>query len=69
MHLYSPSSTFMFVSHLFDLKKKEKPCINTLMGHSGAVVDISWSYDESLLASCDINGMVILWTRRINNRS
>jgi len=56
--------------YIFDLKKKEKPCINTLMGHSGAVVDVSWSYDESLLASCDVTGMVILWARRhINNET
>lgn len=49
----------------FDMRKKDKP-INTLMGHGGTVTAVSWAYDESLLASADANGMVILWTRKLN---
>jgi WD repeat-containing protein 13 len=48
---------------IYDEIRDDSPCINELMGHSGAVLDVSWNYDESLLASCDDTGAVILWKR------
>eukprot|EP00026_Physarum_polycephalum_P005674 Phypoly_transcript_05709.p1 GENE.Phypoly_transcript_05709~~Phypoly_transcript_05709.p1 ORF type:complete len:510 (+),score=101.27 Phypoly_transcript_05709:74-1603(+) len=49
--------------YFFDMKKKDKP-VNSLMGHSACVANVSWSSDESLLASADLGGMVILWSRK-----
>lgn len=40
--------------------------INRLQGHRDTVTDVSWSYDETLLASCDASGTVIVW-KRIKN--
>lgn len=37
--------------------------INRLQGHRDTVTDVSWSYDETLLASCDASGTVIVWKR------
>lgn len=44
-------------------KKGRTSPINQLAGHSGAVLDVQWNHDESLLASADETGMVILWKR------
>jgi len=50
--------------YLFDVERNaDRACINTLAGHSAAVLDVSFSHDESLLASCDSDGMVIVWKR------
>ena len=49
--------------YFFDVERETKPCVNKLQGHSAPVLDVSFNYDESLLASCDALGMVIVWKR------
>lgn len=49
--------------YFFDVERAEKPCVNKLLGHSAPVLDVCWNYDESLLASCDTEGTVIVWKR------
>lgn len=49
--------------YFFDLEKEHKPCVNKLQGHSATVIDVCFNYDESLLASSDARGMVIIWKR------
>lgn len=34
-----------------------------LQGHSKPVLDVCFSYDESLLASCDSSGIIIIWKK------
>lgn len=46
----------------FDIEKACKSSVK-LFGHSAPVLDASFNYDESLLASCDTSGMVIVWRR------
>lgn len=48
---------------LYDITRDERPLVNRLQGHLAAVVDVSWSADESLLASGDADGVCILWKR------
>ncbi|XP_065659902.1 WD repeat-containing protein 13 isoform X2 [Hydra vulgaris] len=48
--------------YFFNIDEPLKP-INTLLGHSAPVLDVCWNYDESLLASCDAEGTVIIWKR------
>ncbi|XP_013417512.1 WD repeat-containing protein 13-like [Lingula anatina] len=49
--------------YFFDVEKDQKQCVNKLQGHSAAVLDVCFNYDESLLASCDAEGTVIIWSR------
>ncbi|CAL1540519.1 unnamed protein product [Lymnaea stagnalis] len=49
--------------YFFDVTKENKPCVNKLLGHSAPVIDVAFNCDESLLASSDANGMVIIWKR------
>ena len=56
----SESTEILFYSTKFGASN----AINRLMGHASPVLDVSWSYDETLLASCDMSGVVILWKRR-----
>ncbi|XP_013789915.1 WD repeat-containing protein 13-like [Limulus polyphemus] len=49
--------------YFFDVERERKPCLNKLQGHSAPVLDVCFNYDESLLASSDAEGMVIVWKR------
>ena len=49
--------------YFFDVTKDSKSCINKLQGHSAAILDVAFSNDESMLASCDAVGVVIVWKR------
>ncbi|XP_037964679.2 WD repeat-containing protein 13 [Plutella xylostella] len=41
----------------------EQPVVNKLQGHAAPVLGVSFSYDESLLATSDVTGLVIIWRR------
>ncbi|GCC42646.1 hypothetical protein chiPu_0026764, partial [Chiloscyllium punctatum] len=49
--------------YFFDVERVTKAMVNKLQGHSAAVLDVSFNCDESLLASSDTKGMVIIWRR------
>ncbi|XP_041364617.1 WD repeat-containing protein 13-like [Gigantopelta aegis] len=49
--------------YFFDVTKESKSCVNKLLGHSAPVLDVCFNCDESLLASCDAQGLVIIWKR------
>ncbi|CAG0892667.1 unnamed protein product [Darwinula stevensoni] len=51
------------VIYFFDLEREQKSCFNTLQGHSSPVLDVAFNYDESLLASSDASGLVIVWKK------
>ncbi|XP_043216605.1 WD repeat-containing protein 13-like [Amphibalanus amphitrite] len=52
--------------YLFDVERDLKPCVNKLQGHSAAVLDVSFNRDESLLATGDASGIVIVWKRQLS---
>ncbi|XP_060832438.1 WD repeat-containing protein 13-like [Bombus pascuorum] len=51
--------------HLLDSARKGKAAkINRLEGHATPTIALSFNYDESLLASADHQGLIILWRNR-----
>ncbi|XP_072044638.1 WD repeat-containing protein 13-like [Amphiura filiformis] len=54
--------------YFFDIERSSKPCVNKLQGHSAPVLAVCFNYDESLLASSDADGLVIIWKREQKNR-
>lgn len=46
-----------------DKKACKVTLVNQLAGHAGTIIDLAWNNDESLLASCDKDGVVIMWKR------
>jgi WD40 repeat protein len=48
--------------HLLDSTREGKAArINRLHGHATPTLALSFNYDESLLASADHDGLIILW--------
>ncbi|XP_049868811.1 WD repeat-containing protein 13-like [Pectinophora gossypiella] len=43
--------------------RADNPVVNKLQGHAAPVLGVSFSYDESLLATSDVTGLVIIWRR------
>lgn len=39
-------------------------CIHMLRGHSGDVLDLSWSPDQKYLASCSVDNTILIWNAR-----
>ncbi|XP_021919906.1 WD repeat-containing protein 13-like isoform X2 [Zootermopsis nevadensis] len=49
--------------YFLNIEREEKPCVNKLQGHACPVLGVSFNYDESLLATSDQQGLVIVWKR------
>ncbi|XP_041978361.1 WD repeat-containing protein 13-like [Aricia agestis] len=48
--------------YFYDMEAPGQP-VNKLQGHASPVLGVSFSYDESLLATSDASGLVIVWRR------
>ena len=50
--------------NFFDVTRDStRPGVNRLLGHAAPTLDVAFNYDESLLASCDASGLVIVWKK------
>ena len=43
--------------------KSSSSMLDWLQGHLAPVLDVAWSFDGSFLASCDCDGVVLIWRR------
>ncbi|KAL3580688.1 hypothetical protein D5086_018523 [Populus alba] len=49
--------------YFYDLTRPKHTCVNKLQSHRFPVGDVAWNHGENLLATSDINGIVIVWKR------
>lgn len=51
--------------YFLDIEREgeSKAVVNKLQGHACPVLGVSFNYDESLLATSDSQGLVIVWSR------
>lgn len=49
--------------YFFDVERSSRAVVNKLQGHGAPVLGVSFNCDESLLASSDARGQVIVWRR------
>lgn len=47
-----------------DVERDTRPLINRLQGHAAPVLGVTFNYNESLLATSDATGLVIVWKRQ-----
>jgi WD40 repeat protein len=47
--------------YIYDMNNQESPIVNKLQRHTSPVLDVSFNYDQSLLASADQAGCVVVW--------
>ncbi len=52
--------------YIYDMFNEENPLISRLEGHKTPVLDVSFNYDNSLFASAEHQGSVIVW--KTNNQ-
>ncbi|XP_068780182.1 WD repeat-containing protein 13 isoform X2 [Struthio camelus] len=50
--------------YFFDVARAGRATVNSLQGHGGPVLAVAFNCDESLLASSDATGTVIVWRRQ-----
>jgi len=48
---------------ILDADSSLRSTVARLEGHNSAVLGVSWAYDESIIASSDADGIVLLWKR------
>ncbi|XP_076914222.1 uncharacterized protein LOC143573149 [Bidens hawaiensis] len=49
--------------YFYDLTRPKHTCVNKLQGHGYPVIAVAWNHGETLLASSDFGGTVIVWKR------
>jgi WD40 repeat protein len=67
MNCLTCSGSEDFGVYIYDMENDEKPLINKLQGHCAPVLDVGFNYDQSLLASGDNQGTVIVWKTNGNH--
>ncbi|GBG75476.1 hypothetical protein CBR_g20107 [Chara braunii] len=47
--------------NFYDFTRQSRPCVNKVQGHRAPVIDCAWNHGETMLATSDSGGLVIIW--------
>lgn len=56
----SEDSSVYFV----DVERDSNYAVNRLQGHACVTLGVTFNYDETILATSDIQGIIIIWSRQ-----
>lgn len=47
-----------------DVERDSNYAINKLQGHVSVTLGVTFNYDETILATSDVQGIIIIWSRQ-----
>lgn len=47
-----------------DVERESNYAVNKLQGHACVTLGVTFNYDETILATSDIQGIIIVWSRQ-----
>jgi len=50
--------------YFVDVERESNYAVNKLQGHACVTLGVTFNYDETILATSDIQGIIIIWSRQ-----
>lgn len=50
--------------YFVDVERDSNYAINKLQGHVSVTLGVTFNYDETILATSDVQGIIIIWSRQ-----
>lgn len=47
-----------------DIERESNYAVNKIQGHACVTLGVTFNYDETILATSDIQGIIIIWSRQ-----
>lgn len=55
--------------YFLDIEKESNCTIKKLQGHACVTLGVTFNYDETILATSDVQGIIIIWSRQNQQQS
>lgn len=68
-HLFTVTSSEDSCVYFLDIEKESNCTIKKLQGHACVTLGVAFNYDETILATSDVQGIIIIWSRQNQQQS